>query len=47
MGFFSFGGEDNKDEPFREGDVTKGAKVFKQRCSQCHNVDAKVCQTSA
>eukprot|EP00122_Pirum_gemmata_P018694 Pgem_evm1s17513 len=23
-----------------KGDVTKGAKIFKQRCSQCHTIDA-------
>jgi cytochrome c2 len=22
------------------GDVEKGAKIFKQRCAQCHTVDA-------
>jgi len=22
------------------GDATKGAKIFKQRCAQCHNVEA-------
>ena len=40
MGFFGGGGGQEKEEPFREGDAVKGAKVFKQRCSQCHNVEA-------
>jgi len=31
-----FGGKDD----IPEGDATKGAKLFKQRCSQCHTIHA-------
>ena len=27
------------DKSIPSGDATKGAKVFKQRCAQCHSVD--------
>jgi len=32
--------KDKGGEAVPDGDVTKGAKIFKQKCAQCHTVEA-------